>query len=570
MKNAEVKQRGILIAHPRDEYDLLEERLLEALELERPRIRKGHYIGASKSDSDSGFESSSQNGTDDGLETEDRDSQNVKDKCPDCGTPVGCKIEQDRKWEIKIFAANGLMRSGAWSAAWKQMEKIDVEVAVWMPEDVRFEVEERLKALQAMEEAERPVEQPVNSPKKKRTRSNTARIRHDERLREIYGEPEKPRTQEEIDGLAEPKEPEHMSAATHLPDTQEAIENEPQHIPPVPDFVQMQFQQHEAPPQPDFFTFMRHHFRSIVNDQRNLAIVLLSALVLFFSVQNLDTSKKPSPQQSGSVQTTLAATEAATDTSVISIETPVVSFVTTTVLADPSSISSIVSSGGEVHHSQSLLPDDDYLSLQAPMLHESLIGSTMAEPTINPSTAEPSEHEPKTQDKVDVEIDSEANLSDTSEDVGIEFQAVMNDGTPSQEGSNEGHMSELTSFHKNYVSPGQQIDTLAPSDDAGHPELPGDIPAEPAKLDSLIDSNLLSTVITNKFHPENEEAIDAFNVDASRSESVSDLPDDSRLSSHHHPKETVSLTSASPMFPSLFTNEICMDTDQEREETHPE
>jgi hypothetical protein len=61
--------------------------------------------------------------------------------CPDCeghmrlpGKGVG---SGKRRFDIKIYAANGLMRSGAWAAAWREMERVDVEIDVWMPEDLR-------------------------------------------------------------------------------------------------------------------------------------------------------------------------------------------------------------------------------------------------------------------------------------------------------------------------------------------------------------------------------------------------------------------------------------------------
>ena len=140
---AEVKARGILIPHPQEDYELLEERLLESLELERPRIRSNHFIHRDGAGADSGFESASQ--TDD--ENDDKLPHDIT--CPDCGKGIG--LRSDKSWEIKVYAANGLMRAGAWSAAWREMEKVDVEIGLWMPEDVRHEVNARLEALLASE-----------------------------------------------------------------------------------------------------------------------------------------------------------------------------------------------------------------------------------------------------------------------------------------------------------------------------------------------------------------------------------------------------------------------------------
>ena len=138
LSSNEVKSRGILLPHPQEDYELLEERLLEALELETPRIQGAHFDDKG---ADSGFESGSQTGSD----ADD-------DKCPDCGKCLG---RAERRWEIKVFAANGLMRGAAWTAAWRDMEKVDVEIGLWMPEDVRREVSTRLEALHAAEQESR-------------------------------------------------------------------------------------------------------------------------------------------------------------------------------------------------------------------------------------------------------------------------------------------------------------------------------------------------------------------------------------------------------------------------------
>lgn len=319
MKNNEVKQRGVLIPHPREDYDLLEERLLESLELQRPRIRRGHFLGGRKSgDSDSGFESSSQNGTDEASDTEDKDEQKPQSCCAECGTSVSRKIEEDRHWQVKVFAANGLMKSGAWAAAWEEMEKVDVEVGIWMPEDVKTEVEERLKALKAMEEAERPVDTPAPSKtRSKRTRSNTAKIRHDERMREIYGEKTETPTQEEIDGLAD-------KVRTEV----EAQEGQPS---PMPSTTPQNLSAYSQPQQEDFFSFMKRNARIICHDQRNLAIVLLSILVLIFSFQN---TKLDGTAHASSSSPSMNTTEQSQQSPILVF--PSVSYVTQTVFATPS------------------------------------------------------------------------------------------------------------------------------------------------------------------------------------------------------------------------------------------
>ncbi|KAF3398087.1 hypothetical protein F1880_006075 [Penicillium rolfsii] len=131
-----LRDRGVLISHPEDLYDMLEERLLESLELQRPLVHRGHFIGHEEVDPGSEGEVS------DREESETDGEQG--DECPDCGGRVFHQSDTNRKWEIRVYAANGLMRAGAWAAAWKEMEKVDVEVGVWLPSDIRRLLEKRL------------------------------------------------------------------------------------------------------------------------------------------------------------------------------------------------------------------------------------------------------------------------------------------------------------------------------------------------------------------------------------------------------------------------------------------
>ncbi|KAJ6043261.1 hypothetical protein N7460_004616 [Penicillium canescens] len=130
-----LRDRGVLISHPEDLYDMLEERLLESLELQRPRLQNGHFLGREENDTASEREMS------DVGESETDGEQG--DACPDCGSHVR-HGDSNRKWEIRVFAANGLLRAGAWAAAWRDMEKVDVEVGLWLPSDVRRALERRL------------------------------------------------------------------------------------------------------------------------------------------------------------------------------------------------------------------------------------------------------------------------------------------------------------------------------------------------------------------------------------------------------------------------------------------
>jgi hypothetical protein len=154
-----VKERGILIPHPKEDYDLLEERLLESLELVEPRIKDGHFLG---------YQHSCDDESDDETDTLAEEGE----RCPDCGKTLR-HTKDARKWEVKVYAATGLMREGAWGAAWNEMEKVDVEIGVFLPEDVRREIDEKFSdyAFDVMEDSY------VNNESEEQRR----------RRREIYG-----------------------------------------------------------------------------------------------------------------------------------------------------------------------------------------------------------------------------------------------------------------------------------------------------------------------------------------------------------------------------------------------
>ncbi|KAK7517641.1 hypothetical protein IWZ03DRAFT_359713 [Phyllosticta citriasiana] len=149
--------RGLLLPHPRDEYDLLEERLLEALELKAPRVwRCGHFYGSEEGGDTSKKRADSAIGTDEerpeslqqcatdsfpgsnnavdssGSDNEDDAEATDVPVCTLCREPLHVPPSLDsgapNRWDIRIFAANGLMRSSAWSAAWSEMERVDVAI----------------------------------------------------------------------------------------------------------------------------------------------------------------------------------------------------------------------------------------------------------------------------------------------------------------------------------------------------------------------------------------------------------------------------------------------------------
>lgn len=245
-----VLDRGILIAHPREDYDLLEERLLESLELKIPRILKcGHFHLSSEEEADIVAES----------DTEDESDADDADICFDCGRRIrdgrfGSAGTGSKRWDIKFFAGNGLMRAGAWSAAWREMEKVDVEIFPWMEEDMKRELElrreedERARAEQA--QAER--EEEIGSL-------------DDARLREIYGHD----AQAFVDGFRD-----EIPAAASTPQRTS--------------FTMPMERKDDMP----LWDLLREYVYHAAQDRRNLAILCLSIVVLFLSMGSFTANRR--------------------------------------------------------------------------------------------------------------------------------------------------------------------------------------------------------------------------------------------------------------------------------------
>ncbi len=146
-------QRGILVPHPREEYELLEERLLESLELRQPRISKcGHFCVPGEEEDGEEYDDSGSNSTavergeDKDVDGDDLDEGAVP-VCEDCHRVIACPGQPlgtgRQRWDTKVYAANGLMRAGAWAAAWSEMERVDVEISPCIPEGLRRDLERR-------------------------------------------------------------------------------------------------------------------------------------------------------------------------------------------------------------------------------------------------------------------------------------------------------------------------------------------------------------------------------------------------------------------------------------------
>ncbi|KIW30805.1 uncharacterized protein PV07_02505 [Cladophialophora immunda] len=262
LADVEISSRGILIPHPRDDYGLLEERLLESLELEKPRIRHNHYFNAGDSSVDSGFESGSL--TEDEAELDGLGYL----RCPDCGGHLQAE-EASRRWDVKVFAANGLMRAGAWAAAWQEMEKVDVEINICLPKEICQELEAKLAF---GDDAHMPTSQ---------LEPNDTFMDHDmasSREREVYGD--LGRLESETDTSSFEKQP--------------PVEFEPVYPPPRPPSFE---QDAQAPPAVYGGRFS--------TESRNVLVGVLSFLVLLFALAGRQGAQKPNPVPTSQVTTQL-------------------------------------------------------------------------------------------------------------------------------------------------------------------------------------------------------------------------------------------------------------------------
>ncbi|KAL7810735.1 hypothetical protein V8C44DRAFT_331935 [Trichoderma aethiopicum] len=125
----------------------MEERLLEALELpfkRRARILEcGHYLGPSN---EMPFADEEEDDVDTDLYDEDAPPRPpVPEKQTHWCSTCHCEIRFDalgagKIYRVKVYASNGLLRAGAWEACWKEMERVDIEIEPMMDAKLQDEL----------------------------------------------------------------------------------------------------------------------------------------------------------------------------------------------------------------------------------------------------------------------------------------------------------------------------------------------------------------------------------------------------------------------------------------------
>ena len=192
-----VSDRGVLLPHPQNDFEVLEERLLEAMELplrRRARILEcGHYLGPANE----------MEMADDEIVSDEEDFEenpaptDNRHWCSTCQSDIRFdSLGEGKTFRTKVYASNGLMKAGAWDACWKEMERVDVELEPILDPSVVDELE-RIAATQEREAIEAEIAasthidgaEPENSFDALPTRDGEREL-YEERMREIYGQPD--------------------------------------------------------------------------------------------------------------------------------------------------------------------------------------------------------------------------------------------------------------------------------------------------------------------------------------------------------------------------------------------
>ncbi|KAI0806524.1 hypothetical protein GGR55DRAFT_212425 [Xylaria sp. FL0064] len=311
-----VIERGILLGHPQNDYEVLEERLLEALDLpvrRRARILEcGHYLGPANEASLVEDESE-----DDYDKPPPSQSSTKRHWCATCKSEIRYDpLGVDKIFRVKVYASNGLMRAGAWEACWKEMERVDVELEPIIEPAVQDEIvrlaaaqqereiaqqeeaeiakevalqyeeqrrsEELLQQAQAqMRSSPSPSPEPEVVPEavheeRRESRASRRRQRDEERLREIYGQSPPPPESHGREPSPHPDSYAHSSPSPPPPPPRS----------PEPERPTEQRQNHRGYQSASLPELLWQSVRVLMQDRKNVAIVALSFFVLLLSLRS--------------------------------------------------------------------------------------------------------------------------------------------------------------------------------------------------------------------------------------------------------------------------------------------
>jgi hypothetical protein len=148
--NQNVLDRGILLPHPGSDFGLLQSSLLEHLELEE--TSKGLCTGyhASEEGDEVEIEPPDLVEGDSEVGNEHSDASDEKTGVCETGSMSSVSSKNNSSWDIRVYAANGLLQRDAWQAAWREMEVVDVEIGVRWPKGVREMLDQQEELLKSV------------------------------------------------------------------------------------------------------------------------------------------------------------------------------------------------------------------------------------------------------------------------------------------------------------------------------------------------------------------------------------------------------------------------------------
>ncbi|KAF7537059.1 hypothetical protein G7054_g4025 [Neopestalotiopsis clavispora] len=302
-----VCERGILLGHPQNDYEILEERLLEALDLpvrRRARILEcGHYLGPA-----------TETAVVDDSESEDEfdvtQRPSPRHWCKTCNNEIAYDALYPGKiFRVKVYASNGLMKAGAWDACWKEMERVDVEIEPILEPGVSEELERLLTAQQEREAAshqqielatnvaqqiEEQIDQQMDcsfeqqpdllhaqleiappmpeTPMGDLPSAEERRFLQEERLREIYGHTPSPEMSQEPETAYQPHPDSYVTPPSQRSPSEEAYERREA--------------RRQALQSASFGDLLVQSARVLMQDTRNIFIIGLSLLVLLMALRS--------------------------------------------------------------------------------------------------------------------------------------------------------------------------------------------------------------------------------------------------------------------------------------------
>ncbi|KAL1302213.1 hypothetical protein AAFC00_002641 [Neodothiora populina] len=263
-----ILQRGLLIPHPQEDFDLLEKSIIDSLDLE-----------SSESQHDADHES----GCNDDSGYASRNIRRSEDVCTTCGDAECFSRSIERRWDIKVYASNGMLGSGAWEAAWWQMEKVDVEVRPFINEairrrlDVAQEVEDD-EAIEGLHRATRNTETHTEEPFREEVRSDPIPVEEAPVATPLGHDPSKKPTK---------NLPKTGKPLTSSPMVKKPVYRE-QHLPSV-------YTTKDIP----LSVLLKNYIYLLAQDRRNIAVGFLIITIFFSTIHGLGIQKSDTLRSTG-------------------------------------------------------------------------------------------------------------------------------------------------------------------------------------------------------------------------------------------------------------------------------